>query len=150
MEVIAKSRSETMILCLRGPSVAGLLLSCTLLSGCMGSGLDFASGIKVDRSVKTSTIPGQIEERTDEATVRNAVSSADLALNAGKPIPWANTASGSAGVINRIVENRDEAGRTCRDFATTLHSYKGIANFTGKACMTRDGDWLTTTFDRQG
>ena len=102
-------------------------------------------------TVRTATVQnGNTERLTDEITVRNAVSSADLARAGGSPIPWANSASGSAGVINAIAENHDAAGRTCRDFVTTKHSYQGIASFTGRTCLGNSGEWLLLAFDRQG
>ena len=82
--------------------------------------------------------------------VRNAVSSADLARIGGSPIPWANSASGSAGVISSIAENRDNAGRPCRDFVTTRHSYQGIANYSGRTCLASSGEWLLLAFDLKG
>ena len=114
------------------------------------SGLDFASDTSVDTAVKTSAVPGtRLDNTTDAATVRNAVSSADLARNAGNPIPWANTVSGSAGVVSSVMELNDDKGRTCREFTTTLHSYTGIANYDGRACVGGDGMWTLTRFDRQ-
>ncbi|MCV3735492.1 RT0821/Lpp0805 family surface protein (plasmid) [Rhizobium sp. TRM96647] len=129
-----------------------ILALCALpLAGCMAGGLDLASDMKVDKAVKTSAVPGQKSDNTsDAATVRNAVSSADLARNDGGPIPWANTVSGSAGVVTGLAELNDDAGRTCRDFTTTLHSYAGIANYDGRACVGGDGIWTLTRFDRQG
>ncbi|WP_288080778.1 RT0821/Lpp0805 family surface protein [Shinella sp.] len=118
------------------------------LSGCMG-GLDLFDGGKVD-AVRTSSVPAGTERLTDEITVRNAVSSADLARIGGSPIPWANSASGSAGVISSIAENRDSAGRPCRDFVTTRHSYQGIANYSGRTCLASSGEWLLLAFDLQG
>lgn len=112
-------------------------------------GLDVFSDSKVD-AVRTSAVPAGAERLTDEITVRNAVSSADISRTAGSPIPWANSASGSAGVINTIAENRDDAGRTCRDFVTTKHSYQGIANYSGRTCLGSSGEWLLLAFDRQG
>ncbi|MDR6756148.1 surface antigen [Mycoplana sp. BE70] len=114
------------------------------------SGLDFASEMSVDKGVKTSAVPGAgLDNTTDAATVRNAVSSVDLARNAGSPIPWANTVSGSAGVVSSVLELNDEAGRICRDFTTTLHSYTGIANYDGRTCVGGDGMWSLTRFNRQ-
>jgi len=123
------------------------MTSGALLSGCMG-GLDLFDD-KVD-TVRTSAVATSAERLTDEITVRNAVSSADLAHTAGSPIPWANSASGSAGVISTIAENRDTAGRTCRDFVTTKHSYQGIANYSGRTCLGSSGEWLLLAFDLQG
>lgn len=147
---IAKTRPYTKRYWARGLGVFAVMMSGVTLTGCM-SGLDLFSDSKVDTSLRTSTISnGNAERLTDEITVRNAVSSADLARAGGSPIPWANSASGSAGVISTIAENRDTAGRTCRDFVTTKHSYQGIANFTGRTCMSNSGEWLLLAFDRQG
>lgn len=119
------------------------------LSGCMSSGFDFAD-TAVDKGARTASVPGgRADGTSDAATVRNAVSSTDLTRNAGTPIPWANTVSGSAGVVSSVSELSDEAGRKCRDFTTTLHSYSGVANYDGRTCVGRDGMWMLTRFDRQ-
>ena len=150
MKVIAKTRPETKQYWTRCLGVAAVMMSGAVLSGCM-SGLDLFSDSNVDKTVRTSTVSnGSTERLTDEITVRNAVSSADILRSGGSPIPWANSASGSAGVISSIAENHDTAGRTCRDFVTTKHSYQGIASFTGRTCMGSSGEWLLLAFDRQG
>lgn len=134
----------------RRPRLAVLTLCILPLSGCMSS-FDFASDMTVDKAVKTSAVQGAgLDNTTDATTVRNAVSSVDLNRNAGSPIPWANTVSGSAGVVNSVSENNDTSGRTCRDFTTTLHSYTGIASYAGQTCVNNDGAWMLTRFDRQG
>jgi surface antigen len=115
------------------------------------SSLDlFGSDAKVDRSISTGTVAGGDTQTamSDEATVRNAVTSVDLAKMADTPVPWANAATGSAGVVSTIKEARN-AGHVCREFTTTRHSYEGIAMFSGQACLTGKGDWLLTAFDRQ-
>lgn len=126
------------------------MVSAVLLCGCTST-LDLLPTSKVDTAVKTSSVGAEAKGRvSDETTIRNAVSSVDLERNAGNPIPWANSASGSAGVISRVGEKRDEAGRLCRDFVTTRHSYQGIANFRGRACESDGGEWMLLSFDRQG
>lgn len=147
VDVIAKSRPETKPYWARCLAIVTVMMSGALVSGCM-SGLDLFDD-KVD-TVRTSAVPNSAERLTDEITVRNAVSSADLARTAGSAIPWANSASGSAGVISTIAENRDTAGRTCRDFVTTRHSYQGIANYTGRTCLGSSGEWMLLAFDLQG
>lgn len=150
MEVIAKSRRETTTLWPGRFSAAAMVLSAILLSGCVGGRYDLAAGLNVDRSLKTGSVPGSSGDRiSDEATVRNAVSSLDLARYEGDPIPWANSASGSAGVISRVAETRDGAGTLCRDFTTTRHSYRGVSSYRGRACMTRAGDWALVHFEQQ-
>jgi outer membrane murein-binding lipoprotein Lpp len=147
VDVIAKSRPETKPYWARGLAIVAVTMSGALVSGCM-SGLDLFDD-KVD-TVRTSAVANNAERLTDEITVRNAVSSADLAHTAGSPIPWANSASGSAGVISTIAENRDATGRTCRDFVTTKHSYQGIANYSGRTCLGNSGEWMLLAFDLQG
>ena len=124
-------------------------VSAGLLSGCTST-LDIFSTSKVDTAVKTSSVRPAEDRLDDETTIRNAVSSVDISRNAGNPIPWANSASGSAGIISSIAENRDPTGRICRDFVTTRHSYQGIARFAGRTCAAGSGDWLLLSLDRQG
>ena len=121
------------------------------MAGCTSS-LDVLGSSKVDRSLSTGAVPTAARSETslsDEATVRNAVTSADLAKVGANPLPWANAATGSAGVVSTIREDHAQ-GRVCRDFKTTRHSYEGIAMFAGTACLTGTGDWMLTAFDKQG
>lgn len=122
----------------------------SLISGCTST-TDLFSSAKVDRDISTGSIPVKAkspDSQSDEATVRNAVSSADLSKVAGAPLPWANSATGSAGVVSAIREDHSK-GRLCRAFTTTRHSYDGIALFSGQACLVDSGDWALTAFDRQ-
>ena len=115
------------------------------------SSLDLLGSAKVDRAIATGSVPtvaASASNLSDEATVRNAVSSADLAKIGEAPLPWANAATGSAGVVSTIKEARND-GHVCRDFTTTRHSYDGIAMFSGQTCLTGSGDWLLTAFNRQ-
>jgi hypothetical protein len=141
--VIAKSKSRTKRSITLGRSAAAVCLAGLSLTGCTP---------KVDRSIATGTVPGSKQETgeslSDEATVRNAVTSADLAKVGDASVPWANAVTGSAGVVSQIREARDQ-GHLCRAFTTTRHSYEGIAMFSGQACMTGSGDWMLTAFDRQ-
>jgi hypothetical protein len=149
--VIAKWIDQTKRCCAESKAV--LLIACLTLplAGCTSS-LDMFGSDKVDRSIATGTVPGKPQSETslsDEMTVRNAVSSADLGKMGDTPLPWANTATGSAGVVSAIREDNAQ-GRVCRAFRTTRHSYEGIAVFAGQTCMTGRGDWMLTAFDKQG
>jgi hypothetical protein len=155
VEVIAKSKSRTKRSFRNGRRFAAICLVglCgAALAGCTSSLDLFGSGEKVDRSISTGTVAnGQAHNQTaqsDEATVRNAVSSVDLAKLGNSSVPWANTATGSAGVVSQIREARN-SGYLCRDFTTTRHSYEGIAMFSGQTCLTGSGDWALTAFTRQ-
>ncbi len=148
MEVIAKSVRHTKGLLRR--SAAFCIVGMTVLSlcGCVSSGLDMFSSNKVDRSVATGTVPQPAptsDSISDEMTVGNAVTSADIQRLEGRPLAWANASTGSAGVIDTIVENND-AGQVCRQFRTTRHSYVGIAKFYGKTCLVGGGNWQLLSF----
>lgn len=128
------------------PVVAALLLS-----GCMGNSYDLMESAKVDRTISTSTISRgkPVDARSDEATVQNAVTSADLSKLGNAPLPWANATTGSAGVVTAIREDKSD-GLTCRQFDTTRHSYEGIAYFSGKTCILSNGSWQLLGFDKKG
>ncbi|SMF46239.1 outer membrane surface antigen [Xaviernesmea oryzae] len=151
VDVIAKSKSRTKGLLLLGRRAAVCLVGLSL-AGCTSSLDLFGSAEKIDRNISTGTVPGAPQHTgatlSDETTVRNAVTSADLERLGNASLPWANTATGSAGVVSQIREARNE-GHICRDFMTTRHSYEGIAMFSGQACLTNSGDWMLTAFDRQ-
>jgi surface antigen len=127
--------------------IALLCLAASGLSGCMGGGLDLAGSSDVDKTVATGSVPQprNDEDNSDAITVRNAVSSADVTRVGGNPIPWANSSSGSAGVISSIAEEQVN-GTVCRRFTTTRHSYQGIAKFDGNTCLLGDGQWYLTSF----
>nr|WP_307233227.1 RT0821/Lpp0805 family surface protein [Pararhizobium capsulatum] len=141
---MANSINETKALS-RRCGIVFVCLAGLLLSGCMGAGLDLTSS-DVDHSVATGSVPLKNNDSLSDAlTVRNAVSSADVSKVEGGPIPWANSNSGSAGVISSINEEQVN-GVTCRRFTTTRHSYQGIANFDGNTCLMQNGEWMLTSF----
>ncbi len=129
--------------------VALLSAFCLTMSSCMSSGLDLGMSPNVDKSISTHSVPGEVsipDTVSDEATVRNAVSSADLQrLNGESTLPWANTSTGSAGVISQIREE-SVGSYSCRTFSTTRHSYRGVSNYAGKACLVGSGQWQLVTF----
>ncbi|MBZ9789438.1 hypothetical protein K9B32_04730 [Rhizobium sp. 3T7] len=148
MEVIAKSDRDTKGLLRRSAAFCIVGAAVLSLSGCISSGLDLFSSSKVDRSVATGTVPQPAptsDSISDEMTVGNAVTSADIQRLEGRPLPWANASTGSAGVIDTIVENTD-SGKVCRQFRTSRHSYVGIANFYGKTCLVGGGNWQLMSF----
>jgi hypothetical protein len=122
------------------------------LTGCTSSSLDLFGGSKPDRSISTSTVtsaPRTTDTISDEVTVKNAVTSVDVAKIGSSPIPWANASTGSAGVITTVEEMNDN-GTHCRQFRTTRHSYMGIAKFLGRTCMERNGNWQLLSFQEEG
>ena len=119
-----------------------------VLCGCVS--LDLFGGDKVDRSLSTASVPNQQNGsvQTDDVTIRNAVTSADLAKLADQPLPWANAATGSAGVVTTIHEDKS-SGFVCRNFKTTRHSFEGVAAYAGQACLSETGEWLMTRFEQK-
>ncbi|MDB5525938.1 MAG: putative lipoprotein [Rhizobium sp.] len=119
----------------------------------MGDGLGMPGFNTTDKKLTTSAVQtsyqAQPDSVSDESTVRNAVSSADISSPGAVSIPWANTSTGSAGVITTITEENN-GSYTCRVFKTTRHSYRGISNFDGKACLVGSGEWQMINFKEVG
>ena len=118
----------------------------------MGDSLDMPGFSSTDKKLTTSAVSSYTappDTVSDEQTVRNAVSSADISKPEPTTIPWANTSTGSAGVINSIREENN-GSYVCRIFVTTRHSYRGISNFEGKACLVGSGEWQLVNFKEVG
>ena len=112
----------------------------------MGFGMDATDTQITTNSVDNPQTRAPADTVSDEMTIRNAVTSADLARMSGSvSIPWANTSTGSAGVITSIREENN-GSYVCRTFITTRHSYRGISNYGGKACLVGSGEWQVVAF----
>lgn len=135
---------------MRKASMIFIIAATLPLSGCFGSSMDLFGSNSVDNSISTSTVSktGNPASHSDELTVQSAVSSVDLDKTDGKPLPWANATTGSAGVVTAIQEEKGQ-GFICRNFSTTRHSYEGIAYFSGKTCTSGTGNWELMSFDRR-
>jgi len=138
----------------RWGDVAILCFMTTALSSCFGSGMELGLGSGPDKQIETSSVPGQYHAQpdglADETTVRNAVTSADMSrIDLSGTIPWANTSTGSAGVISHIQEENN-GSYVCRTFMTTRHSYQGVSNYIGKACLIGSGTWQLVSFKDVG
>lgn len=127
-----------------------VVLAGALLGGCVAGdyGLDKA---ETDKTIITGsvspagTVAPDPEQLSDEATIRNAVSAADVELQAGTPVPWANAETGSRGAINSLVEERRPDG-LCRRFTTSRERFDGVALYKGEACMVAPGAWQMKGF----
>ncbi|WP_156378557.1 MULTISPECIES: RT0821/Lpp0805 family surface protein [unclassified Rhizobium] len=135
---------------MRKTSMIFVIAATLPLGGCFGSSMDLFGADSVDSSISTSTVSkkGNPSSHSDELTVQSAVSSVDLEKTDGKPLPWANATTGSAGVVTAIQEEKGQ-GFICRNFSTTRHSYEGIAYFSGKTCTSGSGNWELMSFDRR-
>ncbi|PSJ62540.1 RT0821/Lpp0805 family surface protein [Kumtagia ephedrae] len=129
--------------------MAVVLLAAAGLSGCAaGIGLDT---VEADRTIVTGNvgnavaIPDDPDQLSDEATIRNAVSAADVELLKGAPIPWANAETGSRGAISGLVEEKI-AEMPCRRFTTSRERFDGIALYRGEVCMVAPGAWQVKDF----
>jgi hypothetical protein len=124
-----------------------------LLSACMSGGVVPGLSPTPDKQLTTNAIQtnyqAEPDSESDETTVRNAVSSADISKPGPVAIPWANTTTGSAGVVNAITEENN-GSYVCRMFKTTRHSYRGISNYDGKACLVGSGEWQMISFKEIG
>lgn len=130
---------------------ASLVCVVLLLPACASGGFSLKQA-EVDSSLYTGQIP---ESRTadrasdrvsDEATIRNAVTSADIESLGGRPVPWVNSDTGTRGVIEGLAEFRRE-GVLCRRFSTSRESFDGVSLFKGEACMVSAGAWRLQSFE---
>jgi hypothetical protein len=118
--------------------------ACTARSPSMSS-LGFDSIRTGSISSGRAVVP-DAERMSDETTIRNAVSSANLDDVAGGGITWANSQTGSRGEISGIVEYMDET-RLCRRFRASRESFQGISLYRGEVCMSVAGEWWVRTFE---
>jgi hypothetical protein len=136
---------------LRALQGVALLCAASALSGCGAGGFSLEKA-EVDRTLYTSSAPASArtfdaERFSDEATIRNAVTSADLETLGGAALPWANAGTGARGQISGIAEQK-APGSVCRRFSATRESFDGVAMFRGEACMVgATGAWRMQTFD---
>ncbi|MDX8464028.1 RT0821/Lpp0805 family surface protein, partial [Mesorhizobium humile] len=124
---------------------AALLTLALPLAGCGAGGFSLEKA-EVDRSIITSSAPyspvqpASSDKDSDQTTIGNAVSSADIQELGGQAVPWANAGTGSRGAINELVELKD-GGLSCRRFTATRESFDGVAMYRGELCMAGAGGW---------
>ena len=82
---------------------------------------------------------------SDRDAVLAAVSAPSATVAGTQGMPWANAATGTNGVVSRVVET-SAAGTTCRMFETSRHSYDGIARYVGEACRPSGSRWRLIEF----
>ncbi|MCB1417894.1 MAG: hypothetical protein KDJ74_02365 [Notoacmeibacter sp.] len=104
-----------------------------------------------DTSIITSSVPAETpaakDSASDEQTIRNAVSSANLEELGGSAVPWANLSTGSRGSISSITEYK-ERGTLCRKYKASIESFQGVHMVSGDTCLGVDGQWWTRQFVR--
>jgi hypothetical protein len=128
---------------------AGLLIAMLALGGCGIGGFSLEKA-DIDRSIVTGSVPasspsGDSNLIADQATIRDAVSSADVETLGSNELAWANSQTGSRGAIMQLAEDKT-GGRLCRRFTTTRESFDGVALFEGKACVVGYGAWRIEGF----
>ena len=134
----------------RGGAAVALMLGLVLAaSGCTSRSPSLQS-MGFD-SITTGSVAGRAvapdaERMSDEATIRNAVSSANLDDASNGRLAWANSQTGSRGEIFGVVEYMDEQ-RLCRRFRVSRESFQGISLFSGEICMSIAGEWWVRTFE---
>ncbi|MBE7184873.1 MAG: hypothetical protein INR68_10740 [Methylobacterium mesophilicum] len=129
--------------------ISGCLVIVAALAGCASKGADLAKA-EVDRTLYTSEVQpdakaSEPERISDEATIRNAVSAADVETQGAKELAWANSETGSRGAITALAESQVQ-GQLCRRFTTSRESYDGVALYQGEACKQQSGDWRLQNF----
>ncbi|WP_296744621.1 RT0821/Lpp0805 family surface protein [Mesorhizobium sp.] len=132
-------------------SVKAAVVALALPLAACGAGGFSLEKAEVDRSIVTSStnaspaVPAANDKDSDQTTIGNAVSSADIKELGGQAVPWANSGTGSRGTITELVELKD-AGLTCRSFTATRESFDGVALYKGELCMAGAGGWHMQAF----
>ncbi|TPK95827.1 MULTISPECIES: RT0821/Lpp0805 family surface protein [unclassified Mesorhizobium] len=130
---------------------AALLTLALPLAACGAGGFSLEKA-DVDRSIVTSSTPyspaapAAADKDSDQTTIGNAVSSADIKELGGQAVPWANAGTGSRGAITELVELKD-GGLTCRRFSATRESFDGVALYKGELCLAGAGGWRMQEFN---
>jgi hypothetical protein len=131
-------------------SVKAVVVTAVLsVAGCGAGGFSLEKA-DVDRSIITSSTPSSpaapaADQDSDQTTIGNAVSSADIKELGGQAVPWANAGTGSRGAITELVELKD-GGLTCRRFSATRESFDGVALYKGELCLAGAGGWRMQEF----
>jgi surface antigen len=128
---------------------AAIVLVALPLAACGAGGFSLEQA-EVDRTILTSSTPASAlpidqDRASDQATIRNAVSSADIQELGGQAVPWANSDTGSRGSITELAESRHN-GQLCRRFTTSRESFDGISLFKGEVCLAGAGSWRMQDF----
>ena len=132
-------------------SVKAVVVTLALPLAACGAGGFSLEKADVDRSIITSSMPASpaapatADKDSDQTTIGNAVSSADIKELGGQPVPWANAGTGSRGAITELVELKD-GGLTCRRFSATRESFDGVALYKGELCLAGAGGWRMQEF----
>lgn len=128
---------------------AAIVMVALPLAACGAGGFSLEKA-EVDRSILTSSTPASAtptdqDRDSDQTTIGNAVSSADIEELGGQAVPWANAGTGSRGSITELVELKD-VGQTCRRFTASRESFDGVLLFKGELCMAGAGGWHMQDF----
>ncbi len=119
-----------------------------LLTAC-GGGMGLRQ-VEADTTILTSAVTPAVpasdsQAISDQTTIRNAVSSANVEELRGQALSWANAETQSRGAIFEVHEVREKAV-LCRKFRTSRESFEGVALYAGETCLGRDGAWYMRSF----
>ncbi len=121
-----------------------------VLSACAGRG--GIETLAADPTLVTGSaqVAGATDETTmsDEKTIRDAVSSANIESLGANPLAWANSYTGSRGTVTALSEHKLDDGRVCRKFSTTRESFDGVGVYNGETCTATANNWFMRAFSR--
>lgn len=131
------------------------IFACASLAGCGMKGFSIESAVPgaPDRSIVTGSVtpstapPVDAWRTSDEATIRDAVSSAIVDEIGEDGIGWANAGTGSRGAIRDVRESQD-SGYLCRRFTASRESFSGVFMYRGETCLGSERAWVMRSFDR--
>lgn len=125
--------------------VLGLFALALVLGGCVSGGKEPGAAASPAFTGSIPVSSAKPRGVSDGDAVLAAVSASTASGTGVTGIPWANAATGTTGVVSQLVEIA-AAGRTCRIFQTSRHSYDGITLYFGEACRTPGSPWRLIEF----
>lgn len=134
----------------RVPAILTVLAASLMLASCAGgmklSKLDADPSLVTNSVPPSANLPTDPQTVSDQTTIQNAVSSANLEQLQGGALAWANIATDSRGSIFDIVEVK-RSSQLCRSFKSSRESFEGVSLYSGETCTASGGTaWYMRIF----
>jgi len=127
-------------------AVAASLILASCAGGVKLSQVDSDPSLITNSVPANPNLPTDPQTVSDQTTIQNAVSSANLEQLHGGALAWANTATDSRGSIFDIVEIK-RPSQVCRSFKSSRESFEGVSLYSGETCTVSGGTaWYMRIF----
>lgn len=118
-------------------AVAPATAGCIGLSVPLGAGAPATTGSIEAVAASAGPLPAGLAP--SDAAVIGAAARRALATDDGQAQHWQNPVTGSSGTLQAAGEAEEDGVETCRLYAATVASIKGVHRYACRACRTVDG-----------